>query len=262
MPYELAMSSNMIAAVAQIEGRYDDAEAAGREALAHAATIEDGNFSWVYFANSGLRAIDQGGIVATYEVMQAVRDDFGGLSTFEAALAGVAALAGDHAAASRLTDEQLGADGEILDRDWSYLSAERLPVLGLLAWGCSASQNTTQAALLRDRLVLHADLGVRAVRVAPVGAWLGPIDHHIGALERVLGNLDRAEHHLRRALVVEEEMNGRPFRVRTLLELAELARVRGGAGAASEASAWRNQAEHLASELGLEAIVAGATLPT
>jgi transcriptional regulator with XRE-family HTH domain/tetratricopeptide (TPR) repeat protein len=261
-PYEMAMSSNMIAAVAQIEGRYDDAEAAGQEALAHAATIEDGNFSWVYFANSGLRAIDQGGTAATYEVMQAVRDDFGRLPTFEAALAGVAALAGDHAAASRLTDEQLGVDGEILDRDWWYLSAERLPVLGLLAWGCAASHNTTQAELLRDRLALHAELGVRAVRVAPVGAWLGPIDHHLGALERVLGNLDRADNHLRRALLVEDEMNGRPFRVRTLLELADLASARGGAGAASEASAWRSQAEHLATELGLEAIVAGATLPT
>lgn len=76
----------MIAAVAQIEGRYDDAEAAGEEALAHASTIEDGNFSWVYFANSGLRAIDNGFVAATFDLMKAVRADFAGLSTFEAAL--------------------------------------------------------------------------------------------------------------------------------------------------------------------------------
>ena len=70
-----------------------------------------------------------------------------------------------------------------------------------------------------------AELGVRVVRVAPVGAWIGPIDHHLGALSRVLGDLDRADHHLQRALVVEDEMNGRPYTVRTMVELAAVAKA-------------------------------------
>lgn len=34
----------------------------------------------------------------------------------------------------------------------------------------------------------RVELGVRVVRIAPVGAWLGPIDHHIGTLSRILGD--------------------------------------------------------------------------
>lgn len=256
-PYELAMSSNMIAAIAQIEGRYDDAEAAGQEALAHAATIDDGNFSWVYFSNSGLRAWDTGDIAATFEMMQAVRPDFAGLHTFEASFVAAAAGAGHHDFAGQLLDEQIGPNGEILDRDWWYLSAERLPALGLWSWGCSMSGNVRHAAVLRTRLEQVAELGVRAVRVAPVGSWVGPLDHHLGALNRVLGDLDRAEMHLMRALDLEAEMNGRPYRVRTMMELAAVEGARSGsAGSSPKAAQWLALAEDLAVELGLEGILA------
>ncbi len=254
-PYEMALSSNMLAAIAQIEGRYDDAEACGQEALAHAATIEDGNFSWVYFANSGLRAIDGGQVVDTFEMMRAVRADFANLATFEAAYVAVAAAAGERALANELLREQVGERGEILQRDWVYLSAERLPVLGMLAWGCGMAANTGMARILLDGLHRVAKLGVRAVRVAPVGAWIGPLDHHIGVLHRVLGELDGAEAHLTRALAVEDEMGGEPYRVRTLLELADVALTRGGAPEVSRARTWRGQAEDLATKLGLESIV-------
>ncbi len=257
-PYELALSSNMIAAVAQIEGRYDDAEAAGQEALAHASTIEDGNFSWVYFANSGLRAFDTGQVSATLDLMRAVRADFGDLATFEAALAAVAAGAGDFALTSQLFDHQIGENGEVLDRKWSYLSAERLPVVGMLAWACGIAGDVRRASILKDRLIRIAELRVRVVRVAPVGAWIGPIDHHIGTLSRVLGDLDGADHHLERALVVEDEMNGRPYRVRTMLELAAVARARDGSMWAARADDWRGKAERLAAELGLESIISTA----
>ncbi len=100
-PYELALSSNMIAALAQIEGRYDDAETAGQEALAHAATIDDGNFGWVYFANSGLRAVDSGLVTETLDLMKATRVDFAGLRTFDAALVAVAGAAGEDAMVRR-----------------------------------------------------------------------------------------------------------------------------------------------------------------
>ncbi len=255
-PYELAMSSNMLAAVALIEGRHADAERFGREALAAAATIEDGNFAWVYFANSGLRAIDEGRIAETYEMLRAVRADFKGLATFEAALPAVAAGAGDHAAACELIDAIVGVDGELLERDWTYLSAERLPVLGLLAWGAAQARHVGQAALLRDSLLRHVELGCRVVRIAPVGAWIGAVDHHIGCLEHVLGNLDAAERHLRTALVVEDEMNGPPWQVRTLLALADVAGDRGGPGDVELAQGWRDEARALATAIGLPALVA------
>lgn len=254
-PYELALSSNMLAALAQVEGRFAAAEDLGQEALSHAAKISDGNFSWVYFANSGLRAVDQGRVQDTFQVLSASRDGFTGLPTFEAAFAAIAACAGELELAVKLTNEHLGSDGQLLDQTWSYLSAERLPVVGMLAWGCSYTANVEQAGVLRPRLQRIADLGVRVVRIAPVGAWIGPLDHHIGVLERVLNNLDTAEKHLRQALLVEEEMRGRPCRIRTLLELEKVTVLRNGGSRTAESSKFRTEAEALASKLGLETIV-------
>lgn len=254
-PYELAMSANMIAAIAQIEGRYADAEAAGQEALAHASAIEDGNFSWVYFANSGLRAFDDGHVAVTYELMTAVRPQFAGLATFEAGYAAMAAAAGERELAEQLCDAQIGDDGATLDANWSYLSAERLPVVGMLAWACATLGDPRRAAIIRDRLMRVAESGVRAVRIAAVGAWIGPLDHHLGALHRVLGDLDQAEHHLARALEVADAMNGGPSKVRSLLELATVARMRGTAAGAESAAVRQDEAERLADRLGLATIV-------
>lgn len=52
-------------------------------------------------------------------------------------------------------------------------------------------------------------------------------------------------------------MNGRPYRVRTLLELAMVAEVRSGIspGSRSQATEWRTKAEDLAASLGLEALL-------
>lgn len=254
-PYELAMSSNMIAAVAQVEGRYDDAEAAGREALAHASTIDDGNFSWVYFANSGLRAVDEGHVSTTFELMTAVRPQFAGLATFEAGYAAMAAAAGQRELAEQLCDAQIGEFGETLDANWSYLSAERLPVVGMLAWACASLGDPERAAIMRDRLLRIAETGVRAVRIAAIGAWIGPLDHHLGVLHRVLGDLDHAERHLTQAIDVADAMNGGPAKIRTFIELATVARKRGTAAGDESAAAWLGQAEQLADRLGLTAIL-------
>lgn len=209
----------------------------------------------MYFANAGLRAVDQGQAVSTFEVMRSVRADSGGLATFEAALAAIAAVAGETAFADDLLACQVGSGGETLERNWSYLSAERLPVLGMLAWCCGATANVEQAKVLRGFLGRVAQTGVRVVRVAALGAWLGPLDHHIGVLNRVLGDLDGAEENLTRALAVEDEMRGRPFRVRTLLELAEVLKLRSEPDAALRATSFQKQAEDLAHELGLETIL-------
>ena len=254
-PYELALSANMLAAVAQIEGRYDDAEAAGQEALAHAAEIEDGNFSWVYFANSGLRAVDCGAAGPTFELMTAARADFASLATFEAAYAAIASTVGQRELLCELFTQQIGLHGEVIDANWSYLSAERLPVLGMWAWACGTDGDVGRATIVRNRLVRLVELGVRVVRVAPVGAWIGPLDHHLGVLSRVVGDLDEAEHLLRRALVVEDEMRGRPYKVRTLTQLACCARSRGGPVNASLADELYDEASALAADLGLETIL-------
>ena len=246
-PYEMALSANMLASVAQVEGRYEDAEAFGQEALSHATTINDGNFSAVYLANSVLRGLDTGLAQPMLELMTAVRNDYVGVPTFDAGLALTAASAGEIDFTQSLLDEQIGRWKHYQRRD-----AEWLPVLGFLAGACAISGDARHASPLRELLV---ERPARIVRIGPVGAWYGPVDHHIGALSRVLGDLDEAQRRLESALVIESEMNGPTFRIRTTLELARTLRDRGEADATTTADQLWDQASGLAEELSLHALI-------
>ena len=97
-----------------------------------------------------------------------------------------------------------------------------------------------------------------AVRVGPLLGWWGPVDHHVGSLYRVTGQLAMAEIHLRRALVVEERMGARPFLARTR---GELARVLSATGS-PEAGAIRAAAEIAADSTGAAGIRAEVTAPS
>ena len=246
-PYELALSANMLAAVAQVEGRYGDAETFGREALRHASGIDDSNFAAVYLANSVLRGLDTGLAQPMLELMTAVQGDYVGVPTFEAGLALTAASAGDFGFTRILLDEQIGRWNEHNRRD-----AEWLPVLGFLAGACAISDDARHAELLRELLV---ESPARVVRIGPVGAWFGPVDHHIGALSRLVGDLDEAERRLESALLVETAMDGPAFRVRTLFELAATHRARGGTRAMAEADRLSKRATRLALGLSLEPLI-------
>ena len=246
-PYEMALSANMLAAVAQVEGRYTDAETWGQEALAYASGIDDSNFAAVYLANSVLRGLDTGLAQPMLELMTAVQADYVGVPTFEAGLALTAASAGDFALTRVLLDAQIRPWTEYQRRD-----AEWLPVLGFLAGACAISDDARHAELLRELL---AESAARVVRIGPVGAWFGPVDHHIGALSRLLGDLDDAERRLESALVVEAEMNGAPFQIRTMFELATTHRMRGTRTATHTADRWCEQASALATALDLPALI-------
>ena len=153
------------------------------------------------------------------------------------------AAVGERELLEELFEQQIGRNGEVVDANWAYLSAERLPVVGMWAWACGSDGDVDRAIVVRDRLARIAELGVRALRIAPVGAWIGPLDHHLGVLSRVVGDLDRADEHLQRALVVEEELNGRPYMVRTLMELAAVVRARGGPDASARADTLADRAQ-------------------
>jgi tetratricopeptide (TPR) repeat protein/DNA-binding XRE family transcriptional regulator len=243
LPYELAMASNMRAGFAQLQGRYVDAEAAGQEALSLASTIEDGNFDAVYLANSVLRGLDTGVAPEMFELMTAVRADYVGIPTFLAGLALTASVAGEVDTVAQLLDEHAGEHGDFASvrRD-----AEWLPVIGFLAGACATSANVRHAATLRSLLLTAL---ARTIRIGPIGAWFGPIDHHVGALSRLLGDLDEAVRRLESALVIEADFGARPFQARTANELALALASRDLPGDRQRADTFRAMAEAIAAEL-------------
>jgi transcriptional regulator with XRE-family HTH domain/tetratricopeptide (TPR) repeat protein len=243
LPYELAMAANMRAGFAQMQGRYADAEAAGQEALTLAATIDDGNFEAVYLANSVLRGLDMGIAAEMFELMMAVRDDYVGIPTFLAGLTLTASVAGQFDTVAQLLEEHAGERGDFANvrRD-----AEWLPVIGFLAGACAASADVRHAPTLR-RLLLSAP--ARTIRIGPIGAWFGPIDHHVGALSRLLGDLDEAVRRLDSALVTEGAFGAAPFRARSSNELAIALDHRGQPGDRQRGADVREAAEAIASAL-------------
>jgi len=94
-------------------------------------------------------------------------------------------------------------------------------VLGFLAHAAAIVGDAGHAQAI---YALLASAEARTVRVGPLAGWWGPVDHHLGALSRVLGRRDRAIGHLEEALAVEERFDARPWMARTQLELAALER--------------------------------------
>jgi hypothetical protein len=161
-----------------------------------------------------MRGIDLGQAQEMVELMVAVRDDLAGVPTFMAGLAMTASEAGDIALAGELLDDQarLGFDSIRRDAEW-------LPVLGFLAHAAAIVGDPGHARAIYELL---APAEARTVRVGPLAGWWGPVDHHLGALSRVLGDPDRAIAHLEAALAVEERFGARPWTARTQLELDAL----------------------------------------
>ena len=155
------------------------------------------------------------------ELMRAVRADYVNVPTFLAGLTLTAAAAGDVAFAGSLLDDQAAAGFDSIRHD-----AEWLPVVGFLASACA------MAGVNRHAEALHALLATSpatTVRVGPLAGWWGPIALHLGALCRLLGDLDQAERHLVVALDVAGTLGSPPFEARTEVELAALLDQRGAA---------------------------------
>jgi hypothetical protein len=162
------------------------------------------------------------------------------LATFNAALAVTAAAAGDIAFARTVLDEAGRFEDMRFDSEW----------IGSMALYCEACVQTAAVehagALLRTMLGTHSV----GVRVAPVCGWWGPVAHHLGALERLLGQLDAALENLYTALSVEASMRAVPFEARTSIELARVHLAMGGTARRNEAAEMLARAEAAATTIG------------
>lgn len=124
-------------------------------------------------------------------------------------------------------------------------------IIALLAHACSllgaADHARTLAAVL-------ASASAPIVRVGPMAGWWGPVDHHLGALCRVLGRSDEAVTRLERALEIDYRMRARPFEARTQLELALALRQRDAPEDRVRADDLETAARATADELGASAL--------
>ncbi len=191
LPYELALASTMAATTALMEGRYGDADRHAQRAF-DLSVGTDPNAGAVQLTNAVLSGIDRGEAPAMVALMASAREELALVPTFMAGFALTAARGGAPDLATELLDDQaaIGFDRVRRDLEW-------LPVIGFYSDACAVLGDARHAAALYDLLAAHP---ARAVRVGPLAAYWGPVDHHLGALCRILGRLDEAEMRLRRAV--------------------------------------------------------------
>jgi hypothetical protein len=107
-----------------------------------------------------------------------------------------------------------------------------------------------------------ADQHALTVRIGPLIGWWGPVDHHLGVMHKVIGDLGDAERHLRQALQTERQMGARPFQARTMAELAVVLARQERPQDAEEAQSLKAEALSLGSSLDAPGIVAEVTRST
>jgi tetratricopeptide (TPR) repeat protein len=220
-PRERSQAATVRATIALIEGRYAESEQLSAEALALGQASGDYNADLVFYAQGLQRAVDLGQAAEVLPLLIAA-DDYQHIAAFTAGTASCAAVAGERDIALDYLDRVMKAGFA------SYRGADRLAPTALLAHTAAVLGDATHAEALIEALTSQPST---AVRVGPLIGWWGPVAHHLGSLNRVLGRLEEAEAHLRAALAIEEPMGARPFLARTRAELATVLTLAGSPGA-------------------------------
>jgi tetratricopeptide (TPR) repeat protein len=219
-PGELSVSVSLQCVTAQIEGRADDAVVLADLTLQHGRAANDPNADTLRMARSALFALDAGQAAETLPVMIELSRDFANVATFQAGLTLTAAIAGDDELARKLLDDQ----GTLDFRD-VRLDVEWLGVIAFLAHASVLVGDRAHCIALHDLLVKSP---ATAVRLGSLVGWWGPVDHHLGAMCRVLGRFEEAKIHIERALAIEDVMGAAPFRARSQQELELLGALETG----------------------------------
>ncbi len=238
-PRDRSQAATVRSTIAYIEGRYDEAAELSDEALELGRSSGDFNAELIHYAQGLLRAIDQG-LAADVLPLLVASTEFQVIASFDAGTALCAALAGDHVEArprlSRLV--QTGFQGAPRGADFLTPTAFLADTAAIVA--DVAAAGALSGWFSRTRATV--------VRVGPLAAWWGPVDHHVGCLTQLLGRSDEAETRLRHALQVEQAMNARPFSARTLAHLAVVLAGRSPSEAARTAREAIASGERLAAQ--------------
>jgi transcriptional regulator with XRE-family HTH domain/tetratricopeptide (TPR) repeat protein len=246
-PLERSQAATLRSTIAFIEGRYADGEELTAAALALGKESGDHNADLVFYAQGLLRAVDLGQAAEVLPLLVAATD-YQQIASFTAGTALCAALAGENDLAHEYLEAMMrsGFSG-------SPRGADRLAPTAFLAHTCGLLGVADHAETLAEALSSQPAV---AVRVGPLIGWWGPVDHHLGSLCRLLGRLEEAEVHLRRAMALEERSGARPFLARTRGELARVI-----APGSTEAEALRSAAVADAQALRATGVAAEVNAP-
>ncbi len=204
-PYWSWATTSWRALIAVIDGRLDDAEALAFEALAYQAPAEHPEA----VAALGVNLVDirlfQGRAAEMLDLLHAAAEQNPHIPTYRAVLALCCSQAGALDAA-RDAFEQLAARDFVLPADSNWLLA-----VAALADTAATLGDRERAHTLVRLLAPYRDRHVVLNCFGGGGAYWGPVAHHLGRLEALLGRPKQASELLQRAIGAAETLGAFAF---------------------------------------------------
>ncbi len=219
-----------------VAGRFDEAEAASRDALRLAERIGgDTNVEQAHVLQSFILRRERGGLESLEETAIAFASRYHSIPGWRCLLACLHALIGRRESARAALDELSAGGFAVVPVDGLWLCAT-----GLLVEATAAAEARGHAETLYALLLPHAD---RNVALGWGSACMGPVARHLALLAALAGRRDDAAGHFEAAIAMNERMGARAWLARTRYEYGRL--LAGGAGAAEQLELAGAEAEAL-----------------
>jgi hypothetical protein len=230
---------------AVLEGRFSEAEAQADQLRVRLDVAGHSQVITIHFAQTFVARWLQGNLAGARPVVDAGRHLNPSSLTWWSLDAWIEAGSGDTEAARSLLADH--AVDELSTVDASYLWL--LAIVGVAVTAATVGDSRwAQAA--HDMLAPYSGRNC----VLGYAAYLGAADHHLGALDAVLGRGDDAVEHLEAALERHRVIGARPWVALSAAWLANTLVERDGRGDADRAAALRTDAAQLARALGVAAL--------
>jgi predicted ATPase/class 3 adenylate cyclase len=229
---------------ATLDGRFQDAERLGREALETTGLRRSGYPAYVLeYAQPFAIAWAQGHVEVLSRLSDRHGERYPWIARWRNALA--AAEAGDERAAWAELERHAGQEFAELPQDGLWV----LHLCGL-AQAAVLTRDLERGEQLYGLLLPHAELNAVALSQQP----FGPVALRLGMLAAMFGRWDDAEWHFETAVKRCDLLGARAIRARVSYEYARMLLARGADGDASRAASLLDDAAGLCEELGMPGI--------
>ncbi len=232
------------AAIALLEGRYDEAERLAADALALGQQAQTRTAVLNYAQQLFLLRGEQARFAEVEPLLVAGVSETAVVAAWRCGLADFYSACGRMAEARRELDA-LAADGfASLPRDSTWLTA-----VVLLASVCWRLGDERRAETLYGLLRPYAG---RVAIARPLVVLVGLVDERLGVLAALLGRFDEAQRHLASALALAERMRALPWQAHVRHAWAGMLLRRRAPGDRERARALLDEAEAIAQPLGMD----------